>query len=81
MLSVVQEDYANLTPKGRLILAALVGDYDTTGEEGLTRRQIADRLGQAKLYPHDDKALRQLEEVGFVHGDLPCSGRVPVSLD
>lgn len=64
LTQVVLADYKQLTPKGRLILAALVSTY---GDDGLTRSQIAERLGQARLYPHDDKAIRQLEEVGFVH--------------
>jgi hypothetical protein len=64
MLSHLIQDYESLRPKGRAILNALVEDYELNGDEGLTRRQIAQQLGQARLYPHDDRAIKRLEELG-----------------
>ena len=61
------DTYLQLTGKCRTILAILVAEFDTSGEQGLTRRQIAERLGQYRLYPHDDRAIKQLEALGFIH--------------
>lgn len=55
-----QQDYVKLSPKALKILVVLVHDYEG-GNDGLTRQQIADRLGQYRFYPHDDKLIKQLE--------------------
>ena len=65
MLNHIEQHYNDLTLKGHLILRILLDHYGD--ENGLTRRQIAQALGQRRLYPHDDKALQQLESAGFVH--------------
>lgn len=67
MSKTIIQHYADFTPKGRLILRVLVDAYSSNGDEGLTRRQIAHALGQARLYPHDDKALKQLESADLIH--------------
>lgn len=76
MFSYVIEDYNKLTPKGRLILLILVDDYAENDEDGLTRREIAHRLGQHRLNPHDDKALRQLEDLGYIFVSVERKGDV-----
>jgi hypothetical protein len=59
------KDYVKLSPKALLILAILLRDYES-GNDGLTRRQIADALGQYRLYPHDDKAIKRLDLRGLI---------------
>jgi hypothetical protein len=60
------EDYVKFTPKAKAILSILLVDYELNETEGLTRKQIAHHLGQARLYPHDDRAIRQLEQANLV---------------
>jgi len=66
MINHILQAYESLTPKGRAILAILLTDYELNGEDGLTRHAVADQLGQRRLYPHDDRAIRQLEALGFI---------------
>jgi hypothetical protein len=65
--NIFQESYSTLSPKGRAILSILVADYERNGDEGLTRRQIAEQLGQLRLYPHDDRAIKRLQDEGFIY--------------
>lgn len=67
MLTHVRQHYDNLSPKGRAILTILIADYELHDNEGLTRRQIAEQLGQVRLYPHDDRAIKRLEDIGFIY--------------
>jgi hypothetical protein len=67
MLTHIANTYATLSPKGRAILSMLVADYERNGNEGLTRRQIAEQLGQVRLYPHDDRAIKRLDDEGFIN--------------
>jgi hypothetical protein len=53
--------YTDTSPKGRRLLAALLSGDD------LTRRQLAARIGQRRLYPHDDHALHRLESLNVVY--------------
>lgn len=66
MSSIQSGDYALLTSKARAILDILLFEYEASGAEGLTRRQIAHHLGQRRLYPHDDRALHTLADLGLI---------------
>ncbi len=67
MFSFQSGDYGLLTSKARAILDILLLDYEAYGTRGLTRRQIAHELGQRRLYPHDDRALHTLADLGLIY--------------
>lgn len=66
MLTSVTTDYASLSPKGRLILSVLVRHYARNGDDALTRQQLAEHIGQYRLYPHDDRAIHRLRYFGWI---------------